>query len=106
MRALIKAGPSILACVTGAGAAQRSRARYGGGSGSQQRLLRDPGARGKIFWKEGVRGRLAKGSCRARVVHGAEGSGSRRGAEARRHGEDLGRRKGKVLASGAGRSAG
>ena len=45
-----------------------------------------------------MRGRLAKGSCRARVVHGAAGSGSRRGAEARHHGEDLGRRKGKVLA--------
>ena len=106
MRALIKASPSILACVTGAGAAQRSRARYGGGSGSQQWLLRDPGARGEIFWKEGVRGRLAKGSCRARVVHGAEGSRSWCGAEARRHSEDLGRRKGKVLTSGAGRSAG
>ena len=40
------------------------------------------------------------------AVHRAAGGGPRRGAEARRHGEDLGRRKGKVLASGARRSAG
>ena len=38
--------------------------------------------------------------------HGAVDSGSRHGAEARRHGEDLERMKGKVLASGAERSAG
>ena len=43
-----------------------------------------PGFRWGIFWKEGVHGRLASGSCRARVVHGVAGSGSRRcGAEQR-----------------------
>ena len=36
-----------------------------------------PGFGWGIFWKEGVRGRLASGSCRAWVVHGVAGSGSR-----------------------------
>ena len=52
-----------------------------------------PGFGWGIFWKEGVRGRLSSGSCRARVVHGAAGSGSRRfEAEQRRgcHGGEEG----------------
>ena len=52
-----------------------------------------PGFGWGIFWKEGVRGRLASGSCRARVVHGVAGSGSRRfEAEQRRgcHGGEEG----------------
>ena len=52
-----------------------------------------PGFGWGIFWKEGVRGRLACGSCRARVVHGAACSGSQRcGAEQRcgRHGGEEG----------------
>ena len=52
-----------------------------------------PGFRWGIFWKEGVRERLASRSCRARVVHGVAGSGSRRfGAEQRRgcHGGEEG----------------
>ena len=52
-----------------------------------------PGFGWGIFWKEGVRGRLASGSCRARVVHGVAGSGSRRcGAELSRgrHGREEG----------------
>ena len=35
-----------------------------------------PGFRWGIFWKEGVCWRLASGSCRARVVHGAAGRGA------------------------------
>ena len=52
-----------------------------------------PGFGWGIFWKEGVRGRLASGSCRARVVHGVAGSESRCcGAEQRRgrHGGEEG----------------
>ena len=35
-----------------------------------------PGFGWGIFWKEGVCWRLASGSCRARVVHGAAGRGA------------------------------
>jgi len=82
VRALIKAGPSILACVTGAGAARRSRARYGGGSGSQQRLLRDPGARGKSSGRRACAGGWPKGPAELGWSTGQRAAG--RGAEQRR----------------------
>jgi hypothetical protein len=52
------------------------------------------------FWKEGMHGRLASESCRARVVHGAAG----RGAAERSRGAGVTARK-KELPGGAVASA-